>query len=107
MVPAEDNEQGTRSGWDKSKTVLAVGIRVEQTATLLLVPDLVLSILAETIERGKVEVRGGVVLRPVDRIGAEKRVCHNRREGKGQRRVATRMRLELNAYIIRYKVSIE
>lgn len=56
MVPAEYDKKGTCSGRDESKAILTVGVRVKQTTPLLLVTDLVLSELIETIKRREVKV---------------------------------------------------
>ncbi len=56
MVPAEDDKQSTRRWGHENQPVLSETIGVQKTSSELLIPDLVLLILVDTIQDREIEI---------------------------------------------------
>ncbi len=99
MVSAEENEKRSGRRGDEDQPVLRERIGVEQALPGGLVADSVLFGLIGTIQNGEVEVGGCVVDSHIAGIGAEELVRDQGRERERQRRVPSRVRLELKRHV--------
>lgn len=97
MVSAEQHKKCRSCGWYEDQPVLVEGVGVEQATPGLPVAHGVLLLLSRSVEDGEVEIRAGVVLRHVARVGAEQLVRHKRSKREGHRGVAIGMGLPLYA----------
>lgn len=95
VIPAEDDQQCRRRGGNEEQTILGERVGPEEAHPRILVPNHVLLILVDTIQNGQVEIGRRVVFGHVTGIGAEQLMSDQGSVGKRQRRVASRMALEL------------
>lgn len=84
MVPTKQHQQHTHSRREEEQSVLRKHIRVEQP-TSIFHPHGILTLLVDTIERRKVNIRRRLVNIPIRVRRAETRVNDERREREHQR----------------------
>lgn len=89
MITRKHHQQRRRGRGEEQEAFFRKGVGVEETASKRLLAHRVLGGLIVPVERGKVEVGGGVVHCPICGVAAEEGVCDKRGKGKGQARVAT------------------